>query len=115
MKYLKKQLFSLLIYILGFILLISITSYFSIISYNISNYLIKILFLIGIFIFNFKIGRKSSKKGLIKGIKHSLGIIIVLLFLNLITGFNFSIKTLLYYMLIMLTSILASILGVNKK
>ncbi len=73
--------------------------------------MILILFLIG-----FSWGRHAEKKGYLEGLKIGCSIILLLIFINLIfwrTGF--SIERMIYYIVLILSSTLGSMLGINKK
>ncbi len=113
----KKYLISLG-YIFSIILITSIIltiiNYFDIINYNVLKILKTITSIISIFIGGFIIGKKSNKKGFLEGIK--LGVIYVLIiFLLSILGLNnFKISKLLFYLMLILTSMLGSIIGINK-
>lgn len=70
--------------------------------------------LTGIFIGSFKIGKNSNKKGYLEGIKYGSLWIIILLVINLITK-NITLLSTIYYIILLLTSTGASVLGINKK
>ncbi len=79
-----------------------------------------LLSLIGILficlISGFKCGLNSEEKAYLKGLKRGLIYVAILLLLNLLTlSFSFSLKNFLYYLLIIMTSILGSIIGINRK
>lgn len=113
----KKILKSLLIFFtIIFIgtLLITLLNYFSLIHSNIISILKLLLPISSITIASFLLGKQSEKKGYIEGLK--LGIIIILIFLTLILLLDrFTLKSLLYYLILVLTSILSSMIGINKK
>lgn len=112
----KKILKSLLIFFtIIFIgtLLITLLNYFSLIHSNIISILKLLLPISSITIASFLLGKQSEKKGYIEGLK--LGIIIILIFLTLILLLDrFTLKSLLYYLILVLTSILSSMIGINK-
>lgn len=73
--------------------------------------MILILFIIGL-----EYGKKASKKGYLEGLKIGVCLIFLLLFINLIfyqTAFSF--ERILYYIVLILSSTLGSMLGINKK
>ena len=96
------------------LLLITTLYYFNAISpvtYNI----LKIVFLLAsLFINSFILGRKSEKKGFIEGIKLSIPLITIFLITTVINN-SFSLKILLYYLIIILTASFGSIVGINTK
>lgn len=68
------------------------------------------------FILGYKTGLQTNKKGYIEGIKTGLKIIITIYILGIITfSFKITLKRILYFLLIILTSTLGSIIGINKK
>ena len=94
--------------------IITVFDYFNILSNNISSIIRFLILIISILVSSFILGNKSIKKGYINGIK--LGIVIVILFFiisNIFGSFNFS--SLIYYFIIVLTSSIGSMLGINKK
>lgn len=70
--------------------------------------------ILAMFTSGYKIGKSSEKKGYLEGIK--IGGIIILNFLVLVLLLDkFSLKSLLYYLILLLTSILSSMIGINRK
>ena len=119
MKFIKNISISILYSFVTFIsltLIITIFSYFNIIKDNsISIFKISII-LISVLIGGFIIGKKSQKKGWFEGLKLSLIIIIILLFMKLIIFKNpFSVNNLLYYAIIIITTMFGSMIGISKK
>lgn len=114
MKYLKTLLY-LLVPLLSLNLIITLLYFFNIINNNIIDYFKLLILLISIFISGIYIGKNSNEKGYIEGIKVGLGISIMLIVLGLILRIDFSIKNLLYYIIIIVTSMSGSMLGINKK
>lgn len=119
MNYLKKVGISLL-YIIGIILvttfLITILNYFNIISgtaLTISKILICI---ISLFVGGVVIGRRSSKKGWLEGLKLSLIFLVLLILFNYLgLGNTPQLKNLIYYLIIIVSCIFGSIIGINRK
>lgn len=115
MKYLKSFLFIIgSIFILNII--ISILYYFNIIGSNIINYLKLLIVAISMLIGGMYIGKKAEKKGWLEGIK--IGIVsILLLFIISYLGFDkaINIKTVIYYFIILSSSMLGSMIGINRK
>lgn len=113
----KNLLKSLLIFFISILigsLLITLINYFSILPSNIISILNLILPVTTIFISSYKLGKQSEKKGYIEGLK--FGIIIILLFIFLILILDkLTIKSLLYYLILLLTSTLSSMIGINRK
>lgn len=117
MKYINKIplalicMFSLLIGVTFFTFL----NFFDILSNRITDIMIYILFFSLIFLYNFKIVKKSKKKGLIIGIVNSSIIMTILTLLKIIFKISFKWLNLLYGLSIFFTSIVGGIIGANTK
>ena len=92
-------------------ILLTIIDYFSLFNTSILKLIIPIL---SIFISSFIIGKKTTKLGYLSGIKLSLLIIIIFIILVLLLD-KFTIKSLIYYLILLLTSTLGSMIGNIKK
>ena len=114
LKKLSKSLLYILIPISITIFILTTLNYFNIINYNIFNILKYITIIISILIGSYKLGNTSQDKGYISGIKLGLIIIISILLLNFFIFNSFSIKTIIYYSIILTTSIIGSIIGKNR-
>ncbi len=114
-----KKYFRSILYIFGIILILllflTIFNYFNIITGTLFNVIKFIIPLTALFVGGFIIGKKSQKKGWINGVK--LGLILVTLFviLSLIFSFKIEVKSLLYYLILIFSSMLGSVIGINKK
>ena len=119
MIYLKKLGLSF-IYIIGTILVLTfittILSYFNILNDKITSIVKIIIPIISMLIGGFYIGKNSFKKGFLEGLK--LGGIfscILIIFNYLAFNNSFKLKYLLFYLILIITSILGSMIGINKK
>ena len=119
MKYLKVLGISIG-YILGisFVLtfLITLFSYFNILGEKATNTLLLLSTIISIIIGGIIIGKNSNKKGFIEGLK--LGLIITILFLlfgYLGIKYNYKLNDIIYYLILVTSSTLGSMIGINKK
>lgn len=114
-KYLKALLY-IFIPILIFNIILSIIYYFNIINSKTLSTLNTILVTISMFIGGIYIGNKSNKKGYLEGIKISL-IAVIILFIISYLAFDkgITIKSLIYYLLLIISSTLGSMIGINKK
>ena len=95
-------------------IIITIFNYFNILNGIPLKIIMLLIPIIGVFIGSFKIGKVSNKKGYIEGLKYGIIWLLLLLVINLITK-EFTILSIIYYIIILLISIFASILGINKK
>lgn len=119
LKYIK-NLGKSFLYIIGFILaltfIVTLLSYFNIISSKVLSILEITILCLSLFVGGFIIGKKSLKKGYLEGLKLSgIFLIILLLFNFLAFDQTFKISDLIFYLIITLSSIFGSTLGINKK
>ena len=119
MKFIKNIVFclgltSIIILITTFIL--TTVSYFNIINEIITTTTKMIIPIISVLISGIILGKNSQKKGWLEGLKLGTIISIILLFLNII-GLNnkFKISNILFYGILLLTSIIGSMIGISKK
>lgn len=118
MNYLKNLGISI-IYILAFIL--GLTFIFTLLNYigllnNTVISIIKIIIpVISMFIGGFVIGKKTGKKGWLEGLKLSLIFLIILTLFNYLgLKSNISLKVGIYYLILIISTMFGSIIGVNK-
>lgn len=104
---------------LGFFLIgsfiLSVFNYFFMSSKTV--HVIGLVFLILLFlIFSFKEARISTSRGIVTGLKVGLFLNALLIFINLILfQSSFKFLRLVYYIILLFSSILGSIIGVNTK
>jgi len=118
MKYLKSFGISFFIGILLIIVLTFLTTllnYFDIISSKTMSIIKIIIPLFCLFVSGFYLGKKANKRGFVEGIKIALFFIVFLIIINLILKQNFNVKDLIYYLLILISSIFGSMVGINRK
>lgn len=113
MNYLKSFIWSLGI-LLSSIIILTIFNYFNILNGTILKVLELFIPIISIFIGSYMLGKTSSQKGYIEGLKYSGIWIIIFLLFNIITK-NLSLIGILYLVILVLTGVFGSILGINKK
>lgn len=115
--FMKKYLFSF-IFIICFIMISTlIFTFFNYINFinkeTLSIFKITISFF-SLFLGGIYIGRHSNKSGYLEGLKIGLIFIVFLLILNLLLH-SFELKNLFYYLILILSSIFGSIIGIQKK
>ena len=113
-KYLK-YLGILLVSIIIPIFILTIFNYFDIFNNNIIDIFKLIITLISLFINSYFLGKNSKSKGYIEGLKFGTIFILLILLFNLILIREFTIKIIIYYILILITSMVGSTIGINKK
>ena len=105
-------------YVISLILLIFICSLLNLIGVNssITNLLIFIFNISLFFVFGIKSGKRANNKGYLAGLKIGGLFLLLLIIINLFTNrVIFSISTLIYYIVLILASVLGGMLGINKK
>ena len=119
MKYLKNLGMSF-IYIIATILIltfiITILSYFNIMNDKVTSIFKITIPIIALLIGGIYIGKRSLKRGFLEGLK--LGAIfslILIIFNYLALGNSFKIKYLLFYIILIISSILGSMIGINRR
>ena len=114
LKYLKG-----LILVLGVLfsstLLISILYYLNILNDGFNNYLLLLSSFISMLVGGIYIGFKSKEKGYLEGLKIGLISIFILMILSIILyKTNINSKNIIYYLILLSSSILGSMIGINK-
>lgn len=119
MKYLKNIGLTFLI-MLGIILISSLIlttlNYFDIFSKGTLSIFKIIVIVITYFIGGLLIGKKSSKKGWLEGLKFGLIVSTILIIFNILgLQQKFDLKLIFYYIILISSTILGSMIGINKK
>ena len=97
-------------------LLATALNFFNIITTNTMNLFKMIIPVITILISGIYLGNKAKSKGWKEGLKLSIVIIILLLLIHLIWMRNtFGIKNIFYYSILMISSMVGSMIGINIK
>lgn len=114
MKYIKTIGYEFtLIFI--FTLIYTILYYFNITSTSFNNILKIISFVIIFFLTGIRIGRLSSKKGWLEGLKIACITIVILIVLSILFRYDINIKEIIYYFIILITLVVSSMIGINFK
>ena len=118
MKYLKKAFISLLFVLISIFtltLIFTTLNYFDVIGNKIMNISKIIIPLFAVAIGGFIIGRNSLKNGWLEGLKLGLIIILLISIISLILKQNINLKDLVFYLLLIISSIIGSMFGINIK
>lgn len=67
------------------------------------------------FIIGLILGKQSDSKGYLNGLLLSVITILLLVITSLIFKFPLNINTLIYYVILIITTVLGSMIGINKK
>jgi len=115
-KKLSKSLLISLIFLFVLTFIMTILNYIDILKFNVVNIIEIIILFITIFSGSFYMGKCSSKKGWLEGLKFGLIFLIILILFNYL-GFNikFEVKNILYYLILLVSSLLGGMIGINFK
>ena len=111
-----KVILIVLLFMVGFAFLLSILQNFNLFYGKVSEVFMFIYMAILFFIIGFLVGKKATHKGYLEGIKISLSLIFILIVINVLfyqTGF--SLERTIYYFILILSSTMGSMIGINKK
>ena len=115
MKYLYSFLYTLGIILIGS-LITSILYYFNITTDKLNMIFLYSVSLLAIFVGSIKISKNLKYKGIINGIIYFIPWFIIMIFFSLLIFKNsFGIKNLIYYIVLLLFSIMGGILGKNMQ
>ena len=118
MNYVKKMIKSYF-YMIGSILvltfIVTLFNYFDIINNAVLNVLSFIIPLIGSVLGGFIIGKNALKNGWLEGLKIAIIFVFIIFIFNLIFIHNVNMKDVIFYILMVISSVLGSMLGINKK
>ena len=119
MEFLKKSLKSLL-YIFSIIIvstfLVTTLNYFNIIGPKLLTIFKILIILSSMFTGGIIIGKNSKQKGWLEGIKLGLIVTVILvLFKYLVLNKKFLITNIIYYIILIISCTLGSMIGINKK
>lgn len=96
------------------VLLLTVLNYFSIIGSKMVVFLEIVIAFISMFIGGFVVGKRSNQKGWLEGLKFGGIFLIFIVILNLILKNDIEIKNIIYYIIILFSTIFGSIIGINK-
>ena len=118
MTYIKTyglRIIYIFIFIILSLLLTTTLYYFNIINNQTYKILKIIICLLSVFINSYILGKNTLKKGYLEGLKLSLIIIPILFIITIISKKTLKFRIILYYLIILITSIFGSMLGINRK
>ena len=96
-------------------LIITLLNYFNIFGSKIVTVFKIIIVLISMFVGGFIMGKNSNKKGWLEGLKLGLIILVILILVNFILKQSFDIRNLIYYLILIASTVFGSMIGINKK
>lgn len=105
-----------LLSLLVFTFLMTLFNYVGVIPNSMVSIVEIVIPLLSLFIGGYLLGKKSQKKGWLQGLKLGiLFILLLLLFQYLGLHMNFDVRNLVFYLLLMMSTIFGSMLGINRK
>lgn len=101
--------------LLSLTIILTVMSYFNIFGKKIITIFKITIPILSLFIGGIQIGKRSKKKGWLEGLKLSLIFIIILCLFNYL-GLNksFELKNILFYLILIISTIFGSMIGINK-
>lgn len=118
MNYLKNVGISfiyIICFLLGLTFISTLFNYINLFGNTFINVLKVIIPVISLFVGGFVIGKRTGKKGWLEGIKLSLIFLVFLTIFNyLALDFSMSLKTIIYYIILVVATTFGSMIGVNK-
>ena len=118
MKYLKKLAISFLITIISLLTLLfiaTILNYFNLFSYKVTHISITIIPIISLILGGLYMGKKANKKGYLEGLKLGFLFSIIVLIINIILGETINFKDIIFYLILIMSTIFGSMIGINLK
>ena len=115
-----KKIITPIIYTIGIILIgtliNSILYYFNITTDKINSIILYLIGIISIFTGALKLAQNSNQKGIISGLIYFIFAFIIMIFLSsIVFKTKFNLQNIIYYIAILIFSVLGGIIGKNKK
>lgn len=110
-KYVK----SLIIFLSSIVTIPIFLTIFNLFKLKTNKILIIIIGSILMFIIGYITGKKSESKGYLNGLLLSVITILILVLTSLIFKFQLNINSLIYYVILTITTVFGSMFGINKK
>lgn len=97
-------------------IIVAILSFFNILKGNITTILKIFIPIVSFFIGGLMIGKNSNQKGWLEGIKEGLIVVVLMIIFSFLAFQNgFEIKNIIYYIILITSSTLGSMIGINFK
>ena len=110
-----KYIRSLIIFLSSIILIPVFLTLFNLFNLSTSRVAIIIIGAVMMFVIGFITGKNSISKGYLNGLLISVISIFILIMLSLIFRFQLNINSLIYYIVLVISTTLGSMIGINKK
>lgn len=112
-NYLKSSLYTLGIILISTII-VTILNYFNIVNGTPLKIIYYIIPIISVIVGSFMLGKISSKKGYIEGLKYGVLWSTIFLIINIIIK-ELNLSSIIFFIILILLGVLSSILGINRK
>lgn len=97
-------------------LVVTILNYFNIFGSKLVTFFKIVITFISMFVGGFIMGKNSKQKGWLEGLKLGLIVLLILVLMNyLILRQSFELRNLVYYLILLSSTIFGSMIGINKK
>ena len=106
---------SLIIFLSSIIIIPIFLTIFNLIKLETNKITVIIIGAILMFIIGIITGKKTVSKGYLKGLLVSIFCITILTLLSLIFKFSLNINSLIYYIILVISTVFGSMIGINKK
>ena len=110
-KYIK----SLIMFLSSIVLIPVFLTIFNLLKLKTNKIIIIIIGAILMFIIGLILGKKTDKNGYLNGLLLSVITILVLVITSIIFKFSLNINSLIYYIILTISTVFGSMLGINKK
>ncbi len=114
-KYLKSTLITIGL-MLVFCFFLNIFNYFEILPLNVYKIILVIFTIFSVFVGGFILGKSSLEKGYLEGLKFGILLVFIFFIISFLAfdkGFDY--KSIIYYIILVISSCTSSMIGINKK
>lgn len=102
--------------ILIFSFFINLLNYYDLLSANLYKISLVLLVALSIFLSAFILGKNTKEKGYLEGIKFGILIVLIMSIISYLAfDNNITIKSIIYYLILLITSATGSAFGINNK
>lgn len=101
---------------IAFAFFVNILNYFDLLSMNTYKVIIVLTTAVSTGVGSYILGKKTDRKGYLEGIKFGIILILLMWIISLLAfDQSFSISSIIYYLIFVITSSIGSMFGINKK
>lgn len=118
MNGIKKYLMSMgitLLLIIVFSFILTVFNYFDVLSSNLYKTILLLFLVVSVISGSYYLGYNSDSKGYLNGIVFGILISFVFILLSLVLKEKFVMSTIIYYLIVIITSSIGGTIGINKR